>query len=426
MKTPLSLIAILLVAATFLSGCRDRVYKTYNANVPIYLSYEDWRALDVELEESRDPNFPGKIYIYNDLLFVNDVFQGIHVYNYSDPANPVAIGFIGIPGNIDLAIRDGFMYADSYYDLLIIDISNIQNPHVVGRVEDAFDFDSVEAIPGLDSNYPVAEWNEDKGVVLGWKIESVTIEDYPNYYYPNIDVFAVGSTLETAIAHDPSISSVGIGGSMAQFSIYHDNLYTVEETALTTYDLTNPENPTVTDEEQITLVAETIFPAQEHLFIGTQNGMLIYSLSNPNDPSWVSTYDHVVSCDPVVVDGDYAYVTLATGRQCWMGINQLEVIDISNLSNPTLLREFEMNNPQGLGVDQNTLFLCDNGAGLKVFDITDPLSLDQHQLATFPEIDTYDVIPYQDVLIMVGGNGIRFYDYSDVQNIYLVSTIDVQ
>ena len=38
----------------------------------------------------------------------------------------------------------------------------------------------------------------------------------------------------------------------------------------------------------------------------------------------------------------------------------LHVVDISDLSNPSLIKSYEFEHPLGLGVDENTLFLCDD------------------------------------------------------------------
>lgn len=417
--------AFLLCMIISFSSCQDKILKTYDANVPIYMSYDEWRSMDFPLSAPQALSFPGNIYLKDQLLFVNELFKGLHVYDNSNPANPVDLGFIEIPGNTEIAMRNNILFLNSYYDLLMLDISDLQNPSLAGRIENAFAFDNPSAVPGFNHEYPIAEWNADKGVVVGWKLQSVTTESYPNFYYqPMLNNIDAGFT-ET-IAVDPTITTVGISGSMAQFSVVGNYLYTLQQGSLSTYLVSNDGEAIEQGEIAINSVGETLFPAQGHLFIGTQWGMMIYSLQNPENPAWVSTYDHIVSCDPVIVQGDVAYVTLATGRRCWMGVNTLEAIDISNLQNPTLIKTYEMTNPQGLGIDNSTLFLCDKGAGLKVFDAEDPTTIDQNQLAIFPDIDTYDVIPYNDVLIMIGADGLYQYDYSDIQNITLLSAITIQ
>ncbi len=74
---------------------------------------------------------------------------------------------------------------------------------------------------------------------------------------------------------------------------------------------------------------ETVFIAEDMLYVGTSNGMHILSLANPSSPNFLSTYQHITACDPVVVEGDWAYVTLRAGNICGGTQNLLEVIDIA-------------------------------------------------------------------------------------------------
>ncbi|MFM8738918.1 MAG: hypothetical protein ACKOC0_01795, partial [Cytophagales bacterium] len=57
-------------------------------------------------------NNPGKIYVYNKYLFVNEVDLGVHVFDNSDPSAPKDLGFIEILGNRDIAIKDNVIFAD--------------------------------------------------------------------------------------------------------------------------------------------------------------------------------------------------------------------------------------------------------------------------------------------------------------------------
>ena len=116
-----------------------------------------------------------------------------------------------------------------------------------------------------------------------------------------------------------------------------------------------------------------MFQADGYLYLGSTNGMYIYSLSNPSNPVYISEFVHWEGCDPVVVDGDYAYLTLRGGNLCGQEESVLEVIDVSNKSNPQLVESYTLENPYGLGIKEDLLFVCDGTAGLKVFDKSNPL-----------------------------------------------------
>jgi hypothetical protein len=168
--------------------------------------------------------------------------------------------------------------------------------------------------------------------------------------------------------------------------------------------LRNPATPTPNKRVQLVPGIETIFPTGHHLFLGTQRGMYIFDVATPTAPVQVSFYQHLVSCDPVVVDGRYAYVTLRSGRTCGGGANVLEVIDLDVLSQPRMARSYPMMSPQGLGAESSRLYVCDDG--LKVFDTSQAPALTQVQkFAT----SLTDVIPNGNYLLAVGPGGLYQY-----------------
>lgn len=62
----------------------------------------------------------GKIYRNGDLLFINELYEGVHVIDNSDPTNPTKIGFIKILGNVDIAMQGNIIYADNAVDLVTL------------------------------------------------------------------------------------------------------------------------------------------------------------------------------------------------------------------------------------------------------------------------------------------------------------------
>lgn len=218
-------------------------------------------------------------------------------------------------------------------------------------------------------------------------------------------------------------SANGVGGSMARFAINGDFLYTVDHNDLKVFDISTPSNPEYKQDIKIGWGIETIFPYNQKLFVGSQTGMYIFDISDPLAPVQLSMYQHLTSCDPVVVQGDFAYVTLRNGSDCRMGQNLLDVLNISDPENPVLISTTRMDNPHGLGISQNTLFVCEGIYGLKVFNVSKP---EEPELISFQEgFHAYDVIVLPHVLIITGEDGLYQYDYQDVQELKLLSTIPV-
>jgi len=79
-----------------------------------------------------------------------------------------------------------------------------------------------------------------------------------------------------------------------------------------------------------------------------------------------------------------------------------------------------MENPYGVGLDGNTLFVCDGTAGLKVYDASDVTNL--KLLNTIKNIEPTDIIAINGLAIVVDKNAIYQYDYKNINNIKLLST----
>ncbi|MDR2498152.1 MAG: hypothetical protein LBD28_01790 [Tannerellaceae bacterium] len=223
----------------------------------------------------------------------------------------------------------------------------------------------------------------------------------------------------------------GVGGSMARFTVKGDYLYAVTESALKTFDIADAAKPRYLSgkEQTLSMWAETIFPLDSFLLIGSQQGMYIYSIARDGFPQQIAVVRHFTSCDPVVASGNYAYVTLHSdvNSRCGRGLNRLEIYDITDHTDPVLVHAEEgLIRPLGLGVDGNKLFVCDNG--LKVYDISNPINpIWTGDITHIPELDDiqpYDVIPLHGTLLLVGQGGFYQLDYSG-EKLSLISKITV-
>lgn len=418
----LLLLALLMLGA--LSSCNDKFTETYTANVPQYMNLDDWRALEIAPENPRDLSEPGKIYIYQNYLFIVESGVGVHILNNSNPASPQNVAFLNIAGCVDVAVFNNSLYVDSYYDLLSFDISDPAHPALQCRINDAFDFDNWSLIKGYKESLPFVDIDASKGVIVGWTQKEIS-SDASGYNPVQFNEFDMGMGIGDGafIGTTSQIGGSGVGGSMAQFTITGSYLYVLRPSSITSFNLGAGLCPQQSAVTPVNWTAETIFPYNNHLFLGTTSGMVIFNLNNPSTPEYVSAISHLTACDPVVVKGNRAYVTIRTGTRCQGFLNQLLVIDISDYNMPTMLAEYNLTNPHGLGIDGNTLFVCDGSDGLKVYDASDDLTITDHLISHYQQINTFDVIPYNNVLIMSAAEGIYQYDYSDPQNINELSFI---
>lgn len=403
-----------LIAFFMIVGCDDQRMQTvkWTEYEPVYMTEQEFQSA-VDMKESKELENPGKIYFYDQYLFINEVNEGVHVIDNSDPSAPSKVGFINIPANKDIAVKDDLLYADSQSDLLVFDIRNIEDPQLISRKENVFKRSANEA-PGILHN----QIDPAKGVVVDW--EPVEVEEVcEGDCGPRSEVVFA---MDNAQSFSGTEGASGVGGSMARFVITGDYLYAVDKQNLLTFDI-SAEEPQPASKENVGWNIETIFSADSSLFIGSESAMYIYDITFPATPEQLSVYSHLTACDPVVVEGDIAYVTLREGSRCPRSVNRLEVIDVKDRSNPKLMAEYEMINPHGLGIDNGVLFISEGDAGLKILDAGNPLEI--KQLRHIKEIKTFDVIPLNDLLMVTGSDGIHQYDYSDIENIEHLSTITV-
>jgi hypothetical protein len=199
MKHSLSLVGISLGAAFVFSGC------TYDPNwnvlsvenlppqrqatycetlqdspkcvMPIYLPLAEFRApVSFASDKTIALDKPGKVYAYQHYLFVtykqSYTDGGVVVWDISDPANPTQSGYFAIHGASDVAIRDDYLYANSFTDLLTIDLANLDQPAL--RANDVFiqeavsQFDHAALLLPDGYHFLYTEMNASKGLIVGF------------------------------------------------------------------------------------------------------------------------------------------------------------------------------------------------------------------------------------------------------------------
>ncbi|ASJ76727.1 hypothetical protein IMCC3135_33415 [Granulosicoccus antarcticus IMCC3135] len=135
---------------------------------PIYMSYAELREA-VRLESARAPDQLGRVYLYGDYIFLNERNKGIHVIDNGNPEAPLNVGFINIPGNTELAIRDNYLYADSFVDLITLDLNDPANVQLISRQEDIFPYDEFQSIP-YNISFRFQTVDRQRGVIVGYRL----------------------------------------------------------------------------------------------------------------------------------------------------------------------------------------------------------------------------------------------------------------
>lgn len=413
MKSLLSRLLIVTAVSVLLTSClKDKITKTYAIYTPVYKTKaEVFSALKAGTPAA--VSSPGKIFLYGNYIFLNEVDKGVHIIDNSNPSAPVNKYFIPVPGNLDMAVKGNMLYVDMYADLLAIDISDPANIKLKDTISGLFP----------ERIYAGGFVPETGKVIVDWIRKDTTVEVKNTPWFPCMTCNFMFATAQDA-SGGTKASVPGIAGSMARFSIVNNVLYALNATHLNTISLADPANPEPAHSLEMNNQIETIYPFKDKLFIGSATGMLICNIADPLTPTVEGSFIHARACDPVIVDDRYAYITLRTGVFCGGTQNQLDVVDVASVANPKLARTYGMVNPHGLAKYGKTLFICDGNAGLKIYDATDPYALKLEQELT--GMDTYDAIAYNKILMLVTREGLKQYDYTDLKNIRLLSTIGLK
>lgn len=200
----------------------------------------------------------------------------------------------------------------------------------------------------------------------------------------------------------------GKGGSMARFTIANNYLYTVDNQKLNVFDISNSQKPVLKKNMQAGFNIETIFVNKNTLFMGSEWGMYIFDISQPENPTSLSFFQHIYSCDPVVANDTLAYLTMRTESFCGRNTNELQVIDIKDRTLPKFVTSVAMTQPRGLGIEGKLLFVCDDG--LKLFSLDNPLNPVFKKKFNIPAID---VIPDNNVLMVLATDGLHQYKFEN-------------
>ena len=386
---PLFALSLLLVP---ISGCDKNSAKLYLVYQPIYTSKAEVLA-SINGNPAQKVDSPGKVYLKGSYIFINDIDKGIHIIDNQNPSRPTQVAFLAIPGNQDIAVKGNTLYADMYDALLAIDISNPRHVRITKQLERTFPTRAY--VNGYISS-------SDK-VITGWTKKFV--RQVPNTYP------CANCVIDLApAAFSSSSDAKGMAGSMARMVLIDDHMYALAEShTLSVINLDSQDQPSMGNTIMAGFDLETIYPFKNKLFLGSSSGVYIYDLSDPNNPVAQGMYAHGRACDPVITDGDYAYVTLHTGSACGGASNELDVLNVKDLHHPLPVKIYQMTRPMGLSKDGDLLFVCDK-EGVRVFDAHDPAALVQR--AVLGAADAYEAVAYNHRLLVTSSRGIYQYDYS--------------
>ena len=162
------LAGLIIILSSWIFGTKSDYYTKYT---PILMTRSQLNN-SVHIDVARQLCQTGKIYYKDEYIYVNELYKGVHIIDNHDPTNPIPVGFIVIPGCIDIAIKNDVLYADNAVDLVAIQLSeDFSKVTVTQRIEDIFP----EAEPP-DGKAIRPEYNKsqrpENTIIVGWEKSS--------------------------------------------------------------------------------------------------------------------------------------------------------------------------------------------------------------------------------------------------------------
>jgi len=174
-------ILYIFISAVVISSCISSDSEPFNernfdgtAYRPIYVTESELN--NIRISPPSELKDPGKIYISDPYLFINDRGTGVHIIDNTDPKNPVKLSFVSIISNYDIAAKGNWLYADNATDMLVFDISDPKMPKLAKRIVNAI---PVNNFPPFQSVFFECV-DEKKGTVINW--EKVVVDKKPKCF----------------------------------------------------------------------------------------------------------------------------------------------------------------------------------------------------------------------------------------------------
>lgn len=221
---------------------------------------------------------------------------------------------------------------------------------------------------------------------------------------------ADGSGDSSTSASSGSTGSTGVAGSTARMVIVDNYLYAIAADKIQLFDISTPSQPNPWLKVSVDWNIQTLYPYENYLLVGAADGIHILDNTQPASPFLIGDLTHARTIDPVVANDGYAYVTLKNDPSSFIQVDdQMNVVSLADPSNPELINVLPMQSPEGLSTIDKRLFVCDGPAGLKQFNLDDPVN--PLFVNALPDVDCNDVIAYEGILYVITDTSLQQYDY---------------
>ncbi len=134
---------------------------------PVFMYRPDMEKA-VRIGEPKKLENPGKIYLKDSFIFINEKYYGIHILDNNNPENPEKLGFIYIDGCMDMAMKGDIIYADNAVDLIAIKTApEFENIEVTKRIRNVFP--EIISPDGYYPDWQIQENRPENSILVRWE-----------------------------------------------------------------------------------------------------------------------------------------------------------------------------------------------------------------------------------------------------------------
>jgi len=257
---------------------------------------------------------PEDVCVWGDYAYVAAGANGVHIYDISNPLNPVWVHWVETGEAVrDIDVDDRYVYAMADGRFYVINKSAPQSAHIIGEIDIT---NNLQAMAVEGSYAYIVAWD------TGLQIVDVSVPGHPR----------LASSLDLGMEEHSSCVAVEGDYVVVDTLNYNDNPLLHH---LKIIDIKNKKAPFVVGEIALDQYVMALEIKNQFVYWGGYYGVHVLDISTPSSPHSVYDMD-AMTVYGLAVNGTYLYVSGFEGEQSYRN-NIFRAFDITNPAQPDMV-----------------------------------------------------------------------------------------
>ena len=375
----------------------------------------------IELPNARE------ILVIDNLAFIHNGNAGLHIYNVTNPSQPVLLSTHNTPGTIrDIAVNGNTAYLVGYdFGLRVVDITNLSAPRFIGsyeNIEFANDIKVVDATAFITADDLLT-------FDLSDPTEPTLLSTFPST--DHIDEVVISGDfaylvdrtwlriLDVSNPESPTqIAEAPIAGSARDITLDGTIAYVLDYlNGILIFDVTNPNMPNLITTIKQSQLSDVAAHDLKLYITGDDAELTVYDTSDPTSPYKLGSYSIPANGNAIEISDTTAYVSVP-----FFGVYTIDINNTSAMQSPLISTFESAGTDRDFVLVENIGYIADGSLGLRIIDLTNPQSPTQLGWFNTPGY-AYSIDVQNDrAYIADGDSGMHIYDVSNPTNAILLGT----